>query len=648
MSADSKTRSNISINRHFPNWFGEILNKIGFFSAIVISDMILSNPFFGGALFICGELVYLYSDILSKRGKEILPHKERRRYIICMPFIALIILSLLLVYPLIVKVERVAYVTFFTLLLFAFLKLITLLFTKLTRFDRRLQTAEDISFALETTPDEIASMMNVSSYKLYWRMTASIKLAFELSVIFVILYLPYLPFKGLWSLLADLLVLVTLYAVASFISNFILKRIHIHELGKNAVFIFFSVIWIIINYYLYGNYDQLSSTYFYIAFMILCIIVSILGSVVISLNGDMQIIGSLGIKDFTTNKFNLLKSLFTHLSTFYSRFVMLVIISFLAFFNELNPYKSSGTLFVMGKYGFTFLPALFLIAGVIAALKHPLTLLYEKKLKKYTSLKKEGKSSKPLEERLRSVLVYQYRKRLGIRILMFLLKPILHHKLIGKENVATSKFPSIFVCNHSQIYGPIAAVLNLPFYVKPWINNKMLDTDKISAHIQQGTFDRQKWLPKRLREKGGKIFGPVIAWAMKSTEPIPVYFNNSRDMLDMISKSVEALEADDNILIFPENPLATDGYVTEGVGEFFSGFVNIARDYYKKTGKSVTFYSIYVNKHKRTLSFSEGRTFDSAAPFKKEKEDITNELHEKMRMMGAVNTQTSTVLKEYT
>jgi len=623
-------KTTVTSNKKRQKWPDELIDKIGFLSAVVISDTILSNPFYGGSLFICGELLYLYLDVISKPGKEILPKKERKRYILLAPFIAFILISLLLIYPFLIKNWHAVSVMLLIPILFLLLRFIILLFTKETKLTHTLHVSAAFSGDTSITPDDIDHMMNINSYRLYWRMTANTKVAFELSLTFAICYLPHLPFKGFWLLLPNTLGLVALYVLAWLAANFILKRLRFYELGKNAVYIVFSITWMIINYNLYKNYDHLGGVSFYIAYMILCIIITVLASVVISLESDMHIIGRLGIQDFTAEKFDRLKALIHHLSTFYSRFIMLIIISFLAFFNELNSYKSSGTLFVMGKYGFTLLPAAFLFAGTLAALKHPMTKLYEQKLKKYVSLNKEGKHSESLEERLRHVLVYQYTKRIGLRILIFILKPFFHHRLIGKERVDPAKFPSIFVCNHSQIYGPIAAILNLPFYVKPWVISKMVYNDQISAHIQQGTFNRQKWLPKPLRYRAGKILGPVIAFAIQSTEPIPVYQSERKDMLRMIGNSVEALEAEDNILIFPENPFATDGYVTEGIGEFFSGFVNIARDYYRKTGKSVTFYSIYADKYKRTLSFSTGVTFDAAVPFKKEKEIITRMLYEKM------------------
>ena len=54
-------------------------------------------------------------------------------------------------------------------------------------------------------------------------------------------------------------------------------------------------------------------------------------------------------------------------------------------------------------------------------------------------------------------------------------------------------------------------------------------------------------------------------------EPIPVYRDNGRQVLKAIHLSVEAPEVDDNILIFPENPLVTDGYLRRALVSFSAG-----------------------------------------------------------------------------
>jgi hypothetical protein len=43
----------------------------------------------------------------------------------------------------------------------------------------------------------------------------------------------------------------------------------------------------------------------------------------------------------------------------------------------------------------------------------------------------------------------------------------MHHTVAGRENV--KDLPGIFVFNHREVYGPIAAVVFLPYDIRPWI-----------------------------------------------------------------------------------------------------------------------------------------------------------------------------------
>jgi hypothetical protein len=82
--------------------------------------------------------------------------------------------------------------------------------------------------------------------------------------------------------------------------------------------------------------------------------------------------------------------------------------------------------------------------------------------------------------------------------------------------------------------------------------------------------------------------------------------------METLRTTVSAMMEQDNILIFPENPLTTETrrYSMKGVSQFYTGFVHLARAYYKKTGKAAVFYPVYANPAKRTITFGEGIAYD--------------------------------------
>jgi hypothetical protein len=317
-----------------------------------------------------------------------------------------------------------------------------------------------------------------------------------------------------------------------------------------------------------------------------------------------------------------------------SRLFMLVLIAAATVFYELTSVEAFAQAALSSRNMLFILPLFFLVPATLSALQQPLTKYYEQKLGRYSIMKLSGKVSRALEQKLVLSLVKKNGKRIGIKLLRAAVKPFVTLKRIGVENIDPKLFPCVFVCNHAEIFGPVAATVNIPFFNRPWIIEEMVDREKIAAHLQTG-FDHALWVPARIRRHMGRLFGPAILWIMRSMDPIPVYRNTIKDIAKTIAQSAEALESDDNILIFPENPSATDGrYVIDGVGPFFDGFVNIARQYCRSTGRPLTFYSAYADQKKRTIRFSKGIEFDTAAPFAEERERVSEYLHgEMVRMM---------------
>jgi len=290
--------------------------------------------------------------------------------------------------------------------------------------------------------------------------------------------------------------------------------------------------------------------------------------------------------------------------------------------------------------GVTLLPMPFMLAGIYFALQQPMDNNAEERLKKLS----RGGGTEEMRLRLNTILVGKYRKRVGVRIIMAVLRPIMRHKVIGRENVKTEDFPAIFVCNHGEIYGPVAAVLYLPYYFRPWIDERMLNTKKIAPHVYKGTLIHQKWLPGRAAKRWvARLIGVLAPWAFSAFDPIPVYRENLRSIFKTFDLSVKAMQAEENILLFPEDPDKTrDGRYAEGdVGSFFTGFAHVGKAYYAKTGKCATFYPIYSDKKKRIFQIGSGIRYNPENPQAEEKLRIARELNQVMKQMTEAGEQTA-------
>jgi hypothetical protein len=282
------------------------------------------------------------------------------------------------------------------------------------------------------------------------------------------------------------------------------------------------------------------------------------------------------------------------------------------------------------------LPAVALVFfAVLAALRFPLHKRHMDKLHAFLMLKENGETNVPLQRQLEDVIIKVRKRHYGIRVLMFFLRIFIYNKVIGKEKVKAPKGTSlVFVCNHGEVYGPIVTNLYIPFPLRPWVTSEMIMPEETTNYVYEGTFKRQKWIPARLRYPAAKLVTPIINWAMEGVEGIPVFRNNPRELINTFRVTAAAMEAGDNILIFPENPhdsrSESNFYLRKGVGEFFTGFTMVAPIYYKKTGKRCVFVPVYADKKKHTLTFGEVTAYDPDNEPNAEKERICAYLREEM------------------
>jgi hypothetical protein len=282
------------------------------------------------------------------------------------------------------------------------------------------------------------------------------------------------------------------------------------------------------------------------------------------------------------------------------------------------------------------LPALSLvILTLLTALRFPMTGGHIKKLRRFLQLKDNGETNLPLQRQLEDVIIKISRKHYGMKLLLSLIRPLYYHKILGRENVIIEDGSSaVFVCNHGELYGPVVANLYIPYDFKPWSISALTDHDELVDYMYQFTFIRQRWIIPCFKRPMALALAPIILWAIRSIECIAVYRDRPRELIRTFKITTAAMEAGDNILIFPENPRSVSqekpGYMRDGIGEFYSGFTMLGPMYYEKTGKRVQFIPIYADKKRRTLTFGKPTRYNPDELPIPEKERIVKHLRDEM------------------
>ncbi len=289
------------------------------------------------------------------------------------------------------------------------------------------------------------------------------------------------------------------------------------------------------------------------------------------------------------------------------------------------------------------LPALALVgAAVPIALRFPLDRRVITKVRTFLKIKENGETNLPLQKQLEDLIVKVHRKRYGIKLLILFLRPFFYSRVIGQDKVRPEPGTScVFTCNHGEIWGPVVTNLFIPFSFRPWVINEISEASESTTYLYDYTFKRQKWLPEKLKWPATRLTTAFLKWCMRSLDSITVYRDSPLALMRTFRNTAAAMEAGDNILIFPENPndpsLEKPGYLREGIGPFFSGFAMVAQFYYQHTGKRAQFYPIYADKKAHTLTFGEPVRYDPDAPANEEKQRIADHLRNEMFRMANEN-----------
>ncbi len=157
-------------------------------------------------------------------------------------------------------------------------------------------------------------------------------------------------------------------------------------------------------------------------------------------------------------------------------------------------------------------------------------------------------------------------------------------KPIGEENIPSE--PCVIVSNHSQIHGPVSAELYLKNKLI-WCDGPMMDRKEVPSYTARVFWgDKPKksmWFYKMV----GHIIARPASFVLGNADTIPVY-RDSRLFLTF-KYTVETLCNGTNIVIFPESSREYN----EIVNDFNLHFVDVARQYYKESGKCVAFVPMY-------------------------------------------------------
>lgn len=655
---------------------------------MLASNVMLSMPILGGALYLAGQAVILFFSLCRHSQEGIVSKLMRRMGTILLLIVFVLSLFLITVYPIRLDsadfwrlagivlcivlrpgitryvVERALLARKKTMeillrilgvqLLFLPPLLLMLLLSPMDRLSVwALLGGYLLSGILESFPlermqvhlrpyseedkQEIQALRGVHTYRIFQNMMLVVAAALQITQV---MSYTYIAVTADALLLCMGIALLCTYAASAVTDA--LMRPRFRNQDPSFLLVVGLVIW------LYGlvlfarTLDQPASVNSYLSLALCTGGATVCVRILVWLEEDMQRVAAFAIGHTPSGAIDMAQQVRINFSSLLGQLVALVGLTLINIFTATDFPSDWNTAFRSFSPLLT-LPALILVGvAFFFALRFPLTKLHLEKLRKYTALQQNGQENTPLHDQLEAVVVKKSLKRYGVKIILFILRPLYHHKIIGKENVQLDEdIPCVFVCNHGEIYGPVAATLYVPFSFRPWVAHEIADVNAIAERTMNGTFQNVKgFWRKPLNWIMIKIGAPFLAWIMNSVDCIPVYHDNPRKLRQTFRETISAMQAGDNILLFPENADTSSDhrYVREGVSEFFTGFTMIGPLYNNKTGKCPLFVPIYANKRKRTITFGVPTRYNPDIPANDEKERLCNYLrNEMLRNAGMKN-----------
>ena len=113
-------------------------------------------------------------------------------------------------------------------------------------------------------------------------------------------------------------------------------------------------------------------------------------------------------------------------------------------------------------------------------------------------------------------------------------------KLVGEENLPRHG-PAVFIANHHEAIGPIAAACSVPLRLYIWSVADMVDEEKAAAYLKWDFVERTLHFRPPVSARAAKGLSKVIVPFLRSLGCIPVYKGDYDHMVSTLRLSMNIL-----------------------------------------------------------------------------------------------------------
>lgn len=187
-------------------------------------------------------------------------------------------------------------------------------------------------------------------------------------------------------------------------------------------------------------------------------------------------------------------------------------------------------------------------------------------------------------------------------------------ELVGVENLPEEA--SIIVGNHAQVHGPIITEERLHFDHYTWCISQMMNRAEVAEYAYSDFWSKKPKYIRWLYWLASRIIPIPASYILSHGRTIPVYRDNR--CIATFRKTMEKLEDGYHVVIYPEHEVPYNNILWE----FEDRFIDIARLYYKRTGKQLQFVPMYLAPRLRKIFLGKPIRFQPEQPMAQERERI--------------------------
>ena len=205
------------------------------------------------------------------------------------------------------------------------------------------------------------------------------------------------------------------------------------------------------------------------------------------------------------------------------------------------------------------------------------------------------------------------------KIVLFIVKTVYPKiEAEGAENLPDE--PCIIVANHAKMNGPICCEIYMPRKRYTWCAAEMMHLREVPKYAYSDFWSQKPWYIKPFYKLLSYIIAPLSVCVFNNADTIGVY--KDKRIISTFKESLNKLNTGYDVVIFPEYNKKHNNIIYK----FQEGFIDIAKIYYKRYQKEITFVPMYIAPQLKKMYIGKGTKFNKDADISAERQRITSYL----------------------